>query len=254
VFTTVPTPADPYEPSRSDYITYIVDNMAALEVHQHRPTVDGDGAGTLLLDAGSVGVPVVSREGDTNTGLWFPAADTIAISTGGTERLRISSAGVAATIAAAAATTIPAIIAPAVDVSTDGAASVTTSGTTEIVVITGNGATNPITNPTAAGRIIVWATINLVSPTVANDIFLFRIRFGATSVLAATDIARSTVAFTSTSERKTVTLVGSAAIAASGAQYLGITMVRDTGTGTVTAENGRSQLQWIIIPGAGITA
>lgn len=44
-------------------------------------------AGTALLPA------IVSTTGTADTGLWFPAADTIAASTAGTERMRITSAG-----------------------------------------------------------------------------------------------------------------------------------------------------------------
>jgi hypothetical protein len=43
--------------------------------------------------AGAVGAPSIAPTGDTNTGFWFPAADTIAASTAGSERLRITSAG-----------------------------------------------------------------------------------------------------------------------------------------------------------------
>ena len=42
---------------------------------------------------GAVTTPSIAHKGDLNTGLWFPAADTIAVSTGGTERLRFDSAG-----------------------------------------------------------------------------------------------------------------------------------------------------------------
>lgn len=42
---------------------------------------------------GSVGTPVISRSSDTNTGLFFAAADTLAITTGGVERTRIDSTG-----------------------------------------------------------------------------------------------------------------------------------------------------------------
>jgi hypothetical protein len=41
---------------------------------------------------GSAGTPAV-QGGDSNTGLFFPAADTVAIATGGTERARVDSAG-----------------------------------------------------------------------------------------------------------------------------------------------------------------
>ena len=46
-----------------------------------------------VLGAGAVGTPSVTTTGDTNTGLYFPAADTLAATTGGTERLRIDSSG-----------------------------------------------------------------------------------------------------------------------------------------------------------------
>jgi len=42
---------------------------------------------------GAVTTPSIAHKGDLNTGLWFPAADTVAVSTGGTERLRFDSAG-----------------------------------------------------------------------------------------------------------------------------------------------------------------
>jgi len=43
--------------------------------------------------AGAAALPSIAAKGDLNTGLWFPAADTIAASTGGSERLRITSTG-----------------------------------------------------------------------------------------------------------------------------------------------------------------
>jgi len=41
---------------------------------------------------GSTGTPAIQGT-DTNTGMWFPAADTIAFSEGGTESLRLNSSG-----------------------------------------------------------------------------------------------------------------------------------------------------------------
>ena len=43
--------------------------------------------------AGAGATPSIAAKGDLNTGVWFPAADTIAASTGGSERIRITSAG-----------------------------------------------------------------------------------------------------------------------------------------------------------------
>lgn len=48
---------------------------------------------TATLAAGAVGTPSLTTTGDTNTGVWFPAADTIAWSTGGIERLRVDANG-----------------------------------------------------------------------------------------------------------------------------------------------------------------
>jgi hypothetical protein len=50
---------------------------------------------TLAVDhpLGAVGTPSITFTGDLNTGFWSPTADTIAVSTGGSERLRIDSSG-----------------------------------------------------------------------------------------------------------------------------------------------------------------
>jgi hypothetical protein len=47
----------------------------------------------LGIPAGAVATPSIAAQGDQNTGIWFPAADTIAASTGGIERARITSGG-----------------------------------------------------------------------------------------------------------------------------------------------------------------
>jgi hypothetical protein len=49
--------------------------------------------GIAAFAAGAVGTPSIARSTDLNTGFWFPAADTIAASTNGAERIRITSAG-----------------------------------------------------------------------------------------------------------------------------------------------------------------
>jgi len=42
---------------------------------------------------GSASAPAITNTGDTNTGVFFPAADTVGITTGGTERARVDSSG-----------------------------------------------------------------------------------------------------------------------------------------------------------------
>ena len=50
-------------------------------------------AGTVQFAAGTAALPALTRFGDENTGMWFPAADTIAFSEGGAEAMRIDSSG-----------------------------------------------------------------------------------------------------------------------------------------------------------------
>jgi hypothetical protein len=49
--------------------------------------------GVAAFAAGTSALPSIARSTDLDTGLWFPAANTIAASTNGTEKLRITSAG-----------------------------------------------------------------------------------------------------------------------------------------------------------------
>ena len=76
----------------SNTITLPTGNGAA----DQRLVTNGSGAlsftSNVMLAAGSAGSPSLYFSGDTNTGMWSPAADTLAWSTGGTERMRIISA------------------------------------------------------------------------------------------------------------------------------------------------------------------
>jgi hypothetical protein len=49
--------------------------------------------GVTTVQAGTVSLPAITTTGDTNTGIFFPAADTIAFTEGGTEAMRINSSG-----------------------------------------------------------------------------------------------------------------------------------------------------------------
>jgi len=50
-------------------------------------------SGVATFSAGTVSAPAITTSGDTNTGVYFPAADTIAFTEGGAEAMRIDSAG-----------------------------------------------------------------------------------------------------------------------------------------------------------------
>ena len=49
--------------------------------------------GVNTFPAGSASAPSITTTGDTNTGVFFPAADTVGVTTGGAEAARINSSG-----------------------------------------------------------------------------------------------------------------------------------------------------------------
>lgn len=51
------------------------------------------GTGGVVFPAGAVGTPAITTSGDLNTGIFFPAADTIAFAEGGAEVARFDSSG-----------------------------------------------------------------------------------------------------------------------------------------------------------------
>jgi len=56
-------------------------------------TLNVTGSATVEFADGSASTPSITNDGDTNTGIFFPAADTIAFSEGGVEAMRIDSSG-----------------------------------------------------------------------------------------------------------------------------------------------------------------
>jgi len=56
-------------------------------------TLTVTGSATIEFADGSAASPSITNDGDTNTGILFPAADTVAVATGGTEVARFDSAG-----------------------------------------------------------------------------------------------------------------------------------------------------------------
>ena len=49
--------------------------------------------GALTVQAGTAAAPAITTSGDTNTGIFFPAADTIAFAEGGVEAMRLDASG-----------------------------------------------------------------------------------------------------------------------------------------------------------------
>ena len=54
-------------------------------------TLTVTGSASIAFAAGTVSAPSITANGDTNTGIFFPAADTIAFTEGGVEAMRINS-------------------------------------------------------------------------------------------------------------------------------------------------------------------
>ena len=65
-----------------------------VELTQDLAIADMSVDGILSLADGSNSAPSLTNTGDTNTGLYFPAADEVGITTGGTQRVKVDSTGV----------------------------------------------------------------------------------------------------------------------------------------------------------------
>ena len=72
----------------------IVQSGSTVKVAVSNLTAGRDVSATsITAGLGLVGTPAYTFTGDTNTGMWSPAADTVAVSTAGAERMCVSSAG-----------------------------------------------------------------------------------------------------------------------------------------------------------------
>ena len=71
------------------------DNSGSLVLQTNSGTtaVTIDTSQRAAFVAGTAALPAITTTGDTDTGIWFPAADTIAFAEGGTESMRIDSSG-----------------------------------------------------------------------------------------------------------------------------------------------------------------
>jgi hypothetical protein len=117
--------------------------------------------------------------------------------------------------------------------------SLVTSGTTELDVMS-----QTLTAPAAAGQVLVLAGLSLISPSAAGDIFAARIYVGGV------ERTLTTINFASTSDRASLHLSAIAPVAAASGQVVKVTLKRDAGTGTVTAEGNRCNLSWVVFPAA----
>lgn len=70
-------------------IAQTIDDLYATKANLASPAFTGQAS----FADGSAAAPSIAHTGDLNAGLFFPAADTVAVATGGSERMRVTSAG-----------------------------------------------------------------------------------------------------------------------------------------------------------------
>ena len=78
------------------FVTIPEGSIAFNLLSDQTPQLGGDldaNGNDIILDTGAAATPSLTFDGDTNTGIYSPAADTVGVSTGGTERIRITSDG-----------------------------------------------------------------------------------------------------------------------------------------------------------------
>jgi hypothetical protein len=74
-------------------LLYVNTGTGFVGVGTSSPTTILSVNGSASFGAGTSALPSIAAFGDLNTGAWFPAADTFAVSTGGSESLRVTSSG-----------------------------------------------------------------------------------------------------------------------------------------------------------------
>jgi hypothetical protein len=78
----------------SSGIVATADNTGTLQLQTAGTTaINIDASQKAAFVAGTAAAPAITTAGDTNTGIFFPAADTTAFAEGGTEVMRIDSSG-----------------------------------------------------------------------------------------------------------------------------------------------------------------
>jgi len=120
--------------------------------------------GVLALADGSVSAPAITNIGDSNTGIYFGAADTVNVTTGGTKRVDIDSSGLDVTGAITATTTITGTTLEATGDTAAGDNAAIGFTAAEGLILTGQGSTSDITLKNDADAIVFTV------PTGTDDI------------------------------------------------------------------------------------
>jgi hypothetical protein len=183
--------------------------------------------GQVSFDDGTAALPSITNTGDTNTGIFFPTADSVGIATAGVEAMRIDSSGkvsfVDGTAAAPSITntgdTNTGIYFPAADT-----VGISTAGT-EAVRVDSSG--NVGIGATATARLTVADGTTVTTAQIKN-----------TSVAASVSKS-TTLQFLGTDTGGTVKEAGSVVVVPTDSAYTGSTMLFFTRASNVIAEKMR---------------
>ena len=120
--------------------------------------------GVASFADGSVSAPAITNIGDSNTGIYFGAADTVNVTTGGTKRVDIDSSGLDVTGAITATTTITGTTLEATGDTAAGDNAAIGFTAAEGLILTGQGSTSDITLKNDADAVVFTV------PTGTDDI------------------------------------------------------------------------------------
>ena len=126
------------------------------------PVLGAASATSITVAAGAVGTPSITTTGDTNTGIFFPAADTIAFAEGGVESMRIDSSG-----RLGIGTSSPSVL---LNVKQATATGVSTTGTNQVIVENNGAVGVSFMTPTANQATIRHSTVlDQISSSITFD-------------------------------------------------------------------------------------
>ena len=128
------------------------------------PTITG----VASFADGSVSAPSITNTGDTNTGIFFSDADKVNVTTGGTERIEIDSAGLAVVGVITATSTITGTTLEATGDTSSGDNAAIGYTAAEGLILTGQGSTNDVTIKNDADADVIEIPTGTTNVTVAG--------------------------------------------------------------------------------------
>ena len=126
--------------------------------------------GVASFADGSVSAPSITNTGDTNTGIYFGAADTVNVTTGGTKRIDIDSSGLDVTGAITATSTITGTTLEATGDTAAGDNAALGYTAAEGLILTGQGSTNDVTIKNDADADVIEIPTGTTNVTVAGTL------------------------------------------------------------------------------------